>query len=393
MSAIAHCRALLLLVTYLCCDGVRGDDVNLFSCTTIDNKNCTHLINSTEHFQLPPNVELLTKSVFDGYPDLLDVTGTPGELKSLEPGAFEGLPNLLRIFLGGNKLKIIPDGVFSDLPIYYLYLAGNEIHTISNNSFANMNKLEEIYLDKNSLSKFDRNWFQTKSAISFLKTLSVHHNKIKSLEAGSFHNCPQLNSIDFSFNEIEYISDDLFNDPLNIVKFDLSFNKLTTLSPNILANVNKVNNFYISFNFLRNLNSSLLDNVKIKEISMHPNEWLCPCMKEVEKQLTDKSVKIITTENFLKGQDFIFKTQFRTEPPTLSVCSETWKECPEELTEEQADTNFHKILEKAYGKINIKCAEQCPGNKLCKSNFCWSPIVNGYFHEYDSKYFVWTFSI
>ncbi|XP_049823439.1 toll-like receptor Tollo [Aethina tumida] len=370
--------------------------VTLYSCK--NDKECGKpLSKDSRHFLVPPDTVLIEKSTFDGYPDLIDVLVTPGQLIALEPGSFSDLTKLTRVFMGGCKLSIIPDGVFTNLPLRYIYLAGNLIRDIGSNGFAYMNNLKEIYLDKNALTSFEREWFATKSRVSFLEVLNVHHNKIVTIKSGSFHHFPNLYTIDFSFNEIEYISSDIFNDNLNLRTFDVSFNKLTTLNPNVLKPIRRVEKFLISFNFLRHLDVSLMDKQKIDHISLHPNQWLCSCMRQLERKMYEKSIKSMTSEFTVKSQDFFFKYQLPINTnlvaSNLSICTEILDTCPTiELTKDfLKDKPFHDILVKTYSQVNVKCVDSCTGGRVCRSDYCWSLISEAYYRDNDPNYFVWTF--
>ncbi|CAH0558138.1 unnamed protein product [Brassicogethes aeneus] len=374
--------------------------ISMRRCKNYKLEECEPMTSNNVHLVVPGETKVLKKNHFGDEEGLMDITVTPGELRELKPWCFSNLPSLKRIYLGGSLLKIIPFGVFNSLPVYYVYLAGNKIHTIETEAFADMETLREIYLDKNSLVYFDPGWFALEGKSSNLETLNIHHNKIKSITKKAFYNFPKIKTVDFSFNEIEYISGDIFRHNADITLFDVSFNKLTTLSPNLLANVNKVDKFVIAFNFIDNLDKEVIEEAKVKSASIHPNQWICSCLKDVETSLFKNNVQSFSSGDTFKSRENLLKYQLPVNTQylasNLSICYETWKTCEDSQSSSEnleAQKAFQEVLTKTYDKVNVKCTEEsgCLDGLVCRSDYCWALIKTAYYFDNDPMYFVWRF--
>lgn len=386
---------LVLLTAFivLCAAKYRGFELHECQVKGYTVKNCQRIVSNQKHYVIPSNKKFLEQSSLAGLTKLVDVIGTPGDLEEIEPGTFSNIPKLKRLWLGGNQLEDISYGVFNDLPIYYIYLSANKIKSIEDEAFGGLDNLEEVYLDKNLLEIFKPTWFTTGRS-SPIRVLNVHHNKITRLDRGSFYNFPDLEHLDFSFNEISYVSADIFNKPVKLIDFDLSFNKLKTLSPATFNRVNNIDRLCISFNFLRHLEIDQFKNMHIGHISLHPNQWMCSCLKDIELKLHKKLIENTSPENLLQTKRYSSKYQSPMDVSTIfsniPICYESWKKCISVGDNFQDDKHFKELLEKKYDEFNVKCVQNndC-GKGMCKSNYCWYPIRKAVVFSNDVYRFEW----
>ncbi|CAH0557388.1 unnamed protein product [Brassicogethes aeneus] len=389
-----HLIAFLFLATL--CESSVYKGVTFYQCTDNGQSQCEVINPNKQHYRISPDTVSLNKTTFAEMSEIMSIIGTPGLLTEIEPGTFSSLASLKRIWLGGNLLKVIPNGVFNYLPIYYIYLAANNINTIDSEAFSEMDSLSEVYLDKNSLTHFDRRWFLNQGKKSKLRVLNMHHNRIKSINKWAFYDFPYLKELDFSFNEIEYVSNDLFNSFLSLLIFDLSFNRITTLSPNLLKNVRYVEKFNVAFNYLRSLDSVLLEKAYIKSASIHPNNWICECLKNVEKSLLDMSILSYSSDETFMDRKNIIKYQLPVNAQyfasNLSICINTKESCKSNNLEvDENNEVFKSALTKVYDNVNVKCNvdKDCSEGMLCRSNYCWYLITKAFFNVNDDYYFIW----
>lgn len=366
------------------------NEVIFHDCNNTAISSCTRLDpNNGRRFAIPQSTKVVTKDLFQNKTELLDIAGSGGEIEKLEPGCFEGLPKIKQIFLGGQKLKEIPYGVFNGVPVRKLYLAANNIKVIQTEAF-DCKQLFAIYLDKNELEYFDTNWFPSHDLES-LDGLYIHHNKIRSINRKAFYKFSRVTVIDFSFNELEYISDDIFNRTHCIRLFDLSFNKLKTLNPNSFRGLKCINQIILSFNHIKNIDLSIFMNTDITQMSIIPNAWTCSCLNQFESKLFNSKVQSIIIKDYLHGSEFNLKYQLPVANNSngLPICLYTSSQCNEEVS--SLTQNFEVALNEAYNVINSKCKKDgdCNMGMLCKSDYCWSVVSEMFFK--NDEYLYWNF--
>ncbi|XP_042879793.1 oplophorus-luciferin 2-monooxygenase non-catalytic subunit-like [Penaeus japonicus] len=117
------------------------------------------------------------------------------------------LPNLSTLVLKQNQITVIFASAFSYASLTELDLSHNKIATIGKDAFAALNKLKNLNLSYNQLTRLEDCWFN----------FYDHHPDTNFLE------------IDLSHNSIAYIEEKAFPGLRN-VQIDLRYNQLTTLS-------------------------------------------------------------------------------------------------------------------------------------------------------------------
>ncbi|CAH0557390.1 unnamed protein product [Brassicogethes aeneus] len=341
--------------------------VKLFECESYDRQNCDQIYPGEKHFLIQTGTKVISKDMFTNKSDLLSVIGTPADIEDVQQGCFTGLKKLRRIYLGGQRLQNIPYGVFNDLPVEYLYLAGNFLRTIETDAF-DMKNLERMYLDRNYLTYFDPNWFAA-GVLKSLKFLHMHHNRVRAINRKAFYKFPQLLVIDFSFNEVEYISNDIFNHQADINHFLLKHNKIKTLGTNILKTVNYIDNLSLSYNFLKSISCEFIDKTIINKIEIHPNQWVCSCLKKFEQKLQEKNIEPHG------GED------------QSLLCYDTEKKCEE--SEKSMNMDFEISMNNTYENLEKHCQNNKDSEEghLCRSDFCWPLLLRSYVHKTDENYF------
>ncbi|NWZ79355.1 LRIG1 protein, partial [Poecile atricapillus] len=126
---------------------------------------------------------------------------------------------------GGLALPALP----RDLPRWprHLNLSYNKLAEIDPSAFAEMSNLQEVRLDNNELTAIP----SLGSAASSVRSLHLHHNRIRSIEGSQLQPYVTLETLDLSFNDITEIRNGCFPQGLHIKELYLGSNRISTLEP------------------------------------------------------------------------------------------------------------------------------------------------------------------
>uniref|UniRef100_A0A8C6K1V5 Uncharacterized protein n=1 Tax=Melopsittacus undulatus TaxID=13146 RepID=A0A8C6K1V5_MELUD len=126
---------------------------------------------------------------------------------------------------GGLALAAVP----RDLPVWprHVNLSYNKLTEIDPSAFAELSNLEEVRLDNNELTTIP----SLGPAASSVRSLHLHHNRIRSIEASQLKPYVSLETLDLSFNDITEIRNGCFPQGLHIKELYLGSNRISTLEP------------------------------------------------------------------------------------------------------------------------------------------------------------------
>jgi len=255
--------------------------VHLNDITQIDANTFTHLtsltylnldsnrILSLKNVQFNPNLDELSLR-FNLLSNLNEIDST--SLKSLwvsnnrfqEIDSITRLPNLEYLDLSQNCLIKIRLNTFSNLKILkYLNLSFNKLNlegdTNNNVSyFKGQSKLETLDISFNDIQYLDTNL--TFKNLNSLKTLNMSNNKLKLIDSYIFGFLRELNELNLASNRLSFLNHSCFFNLVNLKKLKLDFNQLKSID--FLAS-NK--------NYLPNLDELGLEHNKIDEIDYQFN--------------------------------------------------------------------------------------------------------------------------
>ncbi|GAB6024281.1 TOLL-like receptor [Chamberlinius hualienensis] len=194
---------------------------------------------------------------------------------------------IIYLYLNGNQLKILKNNTFCYMNnVEKLYLTNCSLNIIEENAFKFKNRLQVLYLDENQLTEIPN-----LGHLISLQYLYINKNSLTSIKNSDLVNCKELGLLDLSFNKISHIEDNVFDQLTNLYSLFLNNNKLTTISPtfgklsvyelkldnNLLTEINMLD-FSINLKYLdakQNLITQVsanLSNLHIKEIKLPFNK-------------------------------------------------------------------------------------------------------------------------
>nr|XP_045607205.1 uncharacterized protein LOC123763932 [Procambarus clarkii] len=138
----------------------------------------------------------------------------------------DDLPKLTTLVLKRNRIPIVFTNAFNYSSLRVLDLSSNLIDTIGKNAFAELNKLEELHLQRNLLTRIDDDCFRFFNHIPFTNFLII----------------------DLSYNKISYISEYAFRGLRN-VQINLQYNLLTTISEKVFHPIILDSLYFVYFTF------------------------------------------------------------------------------------------------------------------------------------------------
>lgn len=140
-------------------------------------------------------------------------------------------------------------------------LPGNNVSTITNNTFISVKSLISLRLRGNNIHTLELNAFAGQENLLFL---DLGFNELTEFEIGTFNMLNNLESIDLSNNNLQFIDAQLFSENHNINSFLASGNKINRIAPSLISKLPNLNllalarNECIDNNFSLNTGDRLL---------------------------------------------------------------------------------------------------------------------------------------
>ena len=248
----------------------------------------------------------LPESLFNGLDQLTFGEGTFSELSQLtslvlfenhlsilDKGVFTGLNLLTSLDLSNNQLSMLSEDMFSDLSqLQSLFLNGNYLNTtaIINSSFSMLPTLTELDITLNQISYLPQNFsamlpvmlnslsiggndciprILTREFMQYfpfrLFSLSFEFSHIIKISGGSFLDFSSLKILDFTFNSLNVLNEDVFDGLSQLTELYLGFNKLR-LNEGMFSKLNQLSVLDLSANQLSNLSKGIFNGLSQLEI-------------------------------------------------------------------------------------------------------------------------------
>lgn len=177
---------------------------------------------------------VIPESLFKNSANVQSVSLSRNRLETIPVGLLHGLTKLKTLDLSHNRIKNLEDGSFDSLKsLETLFLEDNQISVLSRQLFDALFELRTLRLDYNRLATLP-NFISQRN----LKALNASHNQIKFDEnmfgVSPLNQCPALEELDLSFNEIDYFDSDFMIILVQLRMLDLSFNRIESIQVDML---------------------------------------------------------------------------------------------------------------------------------------------------------------
>ncbi|KAM9678608.1 relaxin receptor 1 isoform 4-T4 [Trichechus inunguis] len=174
------------------------------------------------------------------------------KIRSVSMYAFRGLHNLTKLYLSHNRITFLKPGVFEDLHrLEWLIIEDNHLSRISPLTFYGLNSLILLVLMNNALTRLpDKPLCQHMPRLDWL---IMRKNKINHLSENTFASLQKLDELDLGNNKIEYLPPHVFKDLKDLSQLNLSYNPIQKIQGN-------------QFDYLVKLKSLSLEGIEISNI-------------------------------------------------------------------------------------------------------------------------------
>ncbi|XP_065934646.1 toll-like receptor 13 [Magallana gigas] len=281
------------------------------------------------------------------------------KIQTIANDTFAGLHFLTNLNLADNYLDKVPTNLPSSLNI--LYLNGNQIIALGENSFVNLVSLKNLYLGANKISEVNKLAF---NGLVSLQKLHLVSNSISSLAAELFAPFGRLISLELNKNNLKTVqnSPDIFSSMTSLLYLSLadngcsimplsSFKHLQSLkyllldgnnlgdligsdnSGTLFAGLHKLETLSLSKNFLHNLPTSMFrDLSSLKTLTMQGNRisgWNNGLFKQTSAlktlDLSDNSISLVNSTSLEDlSQNLNFQMLNLSNNPFACTCDLRW---------------------------------------------------------------------
>uniref|UniRef100_A0A240PLM3 Uncharacterized protein n=1 Tax=Anopheles christyi TaxID=43041 RepID=A0A240PLM3_9DIPT len=143
---------------------------------------------------------VLPKKIFETFPAIQYLSSDACNIQKLLGGTFANAQRLQELHLYDNRLTRLNNFVFNGaLQLEILSLYNNTIKLLEEHAFDGLGHLRLLYMDENQLEKLPEGIF---SGLEELQILELQHNRIKEINDDQFLLCPMLRELNLSANMI-----------------------------------------------------------------------------------------------------------------------------------------------------------------------------------------------
>lgn len=172
----------------------------LFVPPTIDRK--TVELRLTDNF-----ITIIRRKDFFNMTSLVHLTLSRNTISQITPHAFVGLRSLRALHMDGNRLSVIKNDHFKGLiNLRHLILGNNQIHQVATTSFDEfVSTIEDLDLSNNNLRSLP---WEAIARMTNINTLTLDHNLIDHIGAGTFTLLTKLVRLDMTSNRLQKLPPD-----------------------------------------------------------------------------------------------------------------------------------------------------------------------------------------
>ncbi|KAI1895352.1 hypothetical protein AGOR_G00105410 [Albula goreensis] len=220
---------------------------------------------------------------------------------------FANMTRLVDLTLSRNTISFITPHAFADLEnLRALHLNSNRLTRISNDTFSGMSKLHHLILNNNQLTLIHQGAFNDLLA---LEELDLSYNNLESIPWEAIQKMVSLHTLSLDHNMIDYIPEGTFSLLQKLNRLDVTSNKLQKLPPDPL------------FQRAQVLATSGIMNPSSFALSFGGNPLHCNCELLWLRRLSrEDDLETCATPSHLSGRYFwsIPEEEFLCEPPLIT---------------------------------------------------------------------------
>ncbi|CAB1458693.1 unnamed protein product [Pleuronectes platessa] len=183
------------------------------------NPNLATLCDKKGLLFVPPNIDRHTVEMRLG----------DNFVTSIKRKDFANMTRLVDLTLSRNTIGTIAPHAFKDLEnLRALHLDSNRLARITNDTFSGMSKLHHLILNNNQLTHIHIGAFNDLTA---LEELDLSYNNLESAPWVAIQRMPSLHTLNLDHNMLSYIPEGTFSGLQKLKRLDVTSNKLQKLPP------------------------------------------------------------------------------------------------------------------------------------------------------------------
>lgn len=257
------------------------------------------------------NIKYITANTFKNMPGLMYLNLASNSLSNMDPDTFKKLLDLEELDLSDNNIKSLPDDIFSENnELATLHISRNPVDTVYG---LQISDLLTLNAGQTNIRFVGPSMF---NGMTYIANLNLSGNSIEKIHNQAFHKLVELNYLDLSYNDLDFISNILIKENMELDIFKISNNpKLKHLpADGFECSVDQFNIYLfdasncglqeISDNALKTFSALSVVNLSKNEIKTIGTKVFTMCPKLIEinlsyNQLTTLNPKVFEKNNGL----------------------------------------------------------------------------------------------
>ncbi|XP_037867203.1 uncharacterized protein LOC119628334 [Bombyx mori] len=165
------------------------------------------------------NMQYITANTFKNMPGLMYLNVAGNNLSDMDPDTFKKLLDLEELDLRNNHIKSLPDDIFSEnTELATLHLLKNPIDTVYG---LQISDLLTLNAGQTNIKFVGPSMF---NGMGLIANLNLSGNSIEKIHNQAFHKLVELNYLDLSYNNLDYMSSILIKENIELDIFKISNN-------------------------------------------------------------------------------------------------------------------------------------------------------------------------
>ncbi|KOB67866.1 Leucine-rich transmembrane protein [Operophtera brumata] len=165
------------------------------------------------------NMQYITANTFKNMPGLMYLNVAGNNLSDMDPNTFKKLLDLEELDLSDNNLKSLPDDIFSEnTELATLHILKNPIDTVYG---LQISDLLTLNAGQTNIKFVGPSMF---NGMTYIANLNLSGNSIEKIHNQAFHKLVELNYLDLSFNDLDFMSSILIKENIELDIFKISNN-------------------------------------------------------------------------------------------------------------------------------------------------------------------------
>ncbi|KAJ2947724.1 hypothetical protein O0L34_g9500 [Tuta absoluta] len=165
------------------------------------------------------NMRHITDKTFKNMPGLMYLNVAGNDLSEVDPDTFKKLLDLEELDLSDNNIKSLPDDIFSEnTELATLHIQRNPIDTVYG---LKISDLLTLNAGQTNIAFVGPTMF---NGMTYIANLNLSGNSIQKIHNQAFHRLVELNYLDLSYNDLDFISSILIKENIELDIFKISNN-------------------------------------------------------------------------------------------------------------------------------------------------------------------------